>query len=120
MQPIDQVIEQTAATFACARADMLSRSRRRSVVFARQAAMWAVRQRYPSIPLDLIGQTIGGRHYTTVMYAIAAAERRAQSNTWYRAQLAHILERLAPRTPRSPDLVVDTNPIASQQTAASR
>ena len=61
------------------------------IVAARQAAMWAIRQRYPSLSLELIGTTLGGRHYSTVMHGLAAAEQRAQRDSKYREQLQQLI-----------------------------
>ena len=75
-------------------AELIGRSRKRPIVEARQAAMWAIRQRYPSLSLETIGTLLGGRHYSTVMHALAAVEQRAQRRVEYRVQLQHVLDRL--------------------------
>jgi chromosomal replication initiation ATPase DnaA len=77
-----------------ARLLLIGRSRKRPIVEARQAAMWAIRQRYPSLSLETIGTLLGGRHYSTVMHALAAVEQRAQRRVEYRIQLQHVLDRL--------------------------
>ena len=70
--------------------ELVGRSRKRPIVEARHAAMWAIRRRYPSISLEVIG----GRHYTTVMHALVSVEARAQQNAIYRMQLQHVLARV--------------------------
>jgi chromosomal replication initiator protein len=96
MQLIDEVLSQTADIFGRTPAELVGRSRRRPVVEARQAAMWALRQRYPSLSLETIGAAMGGRHYTTVMHALAAVEKRAQRSATYRGLLHHLLVRVMP------------------------
>jgi len=75
---VERVLSQTAEVFARTPAELIGRSRKRPLVEARQAAMWAIRQRYPSLSLETIGTILGGRHYSTVMHALAAVEQRAQ------------------------------------------
>jgi chromosomal replication initiation ATPase DnaA len=78
--------------------NLVGRSRKRQIVEARQAAMWAIRQRYPSLSLETIGTAVGGRHYTTVMHALEAVEERAQRNAAYRVQLQHLIARVTARS----------------------
>jgi chromosomal replication initiator protein len=94
MQLVERVLSQTAEVFARTPAELIGRSRKRPIVEARQAAMWAIRQRYPSLSLETIGTLLGGRHYSTVMHALAAVEQRAQRRVDYRVQLQHVLDRL--------------------------
>jgi chromosomal replication initiator protein len=94
MQLVERVLSQTAEVFARTPAELIGRSRKRPIVEARQAAMWAIRQRYPSLSLENIGTLLGGRHYSTVMHALAAVEQRAQRRVEYRVQLQHVLDRL--------------------------
>ena len=94
MQLVERVLSQTAEVFARTPAELIGRSRKRPIVEARQAAMWAIRQRYPSLSLETIGTLLGGRHYSTVMHALAAVEERAQRRVEYRVQLQHVLDRL--------------------------
>ena len=94
MQLVERVLSQTAEVFARTPAELIGRSRKRPIVEARQAAMWAIRQRYPSLSLATIGTLLGGRHYSTVMHALAAVEQRAQRRVEYRVQLQHVLDRL--------------------------
>ena len=75
---VERVLSQSAEVFARTPAELIGRSRKRPLVEARQAAMWAIRQRYPSLSLKTIGTLLGGRHYNTVMHALAAVEQRAQ------------------------------------------
>ena len=100
MHLVDTIVCHTADVFQRTPAELVGRSRKHSIVVARQAAMWAIRQRYPSLSLETIGGAIGGRHYTTVQHALVAVEDRAQQDAEYRAQLHHVIARLAPATIR--------------------
>ena len=94
MQLLDPILASTAAVFQRTTEELVGRSRKRPIVEARHAAMWAIRRRYPSISLEVIGSVIGGRHYTTVMHALVSVEARAQQNAVYRMQLQHVLARV--------------------------
>jgi len=94
MQLVDTILTQTAEVFQRTPAELVGRSRKRPIVAARQAAMWAIRQRYPSLSLEVIGTALGGRHYSTVMHGLAAVEQRAQDNSTYREQLQHLIVRV--------------------------
>jgi chromosomal replication initiator protein len=98
MQLLDPILTSTAAVFQRTTEELVGRSRKRPIVEARHAAMWAIRRRYPSIPLEVIGSVIGGRHYTTVMHALVIVEERAQQNAVYRMQLQHVLARVTTST----------------------
>jgi chromosomal replication initiator protein len=98
---IEKILTQTAEVFARTPAELIGRSRKRPIVEARQAALWAVRQRYPSLSLETIGTAVGGRHYSTVMHALSAVEQRAARQVEYRVQLQHVMERVASRSERT-------------------
>src|SRR6266508_6152435 len=95
MHLVDTILSQTADIFARTPAELIGRSRKRPIVEARQAAMWAMRQRYPSLSLETIGTALGGRHYSTVMHALVAVEERAQRRMDYRLQLECVMERVS-------------------------
>jgi chromosomal replication initiation ATPase DnaA len=94
MDPVRRIVEHTAAVFDCTIEELLGRSRKQPLAEARQAAMWAIRQRYPSLSLMQIGEATGGRHYTTVMHGLTAAEQRAADSIVYREQLQRLLHRV--------------------------
>ena len=95
MHIVDTILSQTAEVFRRTPDELVGRSRQRQIVEARQAAMWAIRQRYPSLSLETIGTALGGRHYTTVMHALDAVEERARRNAAYRIQLQHLIARIS-------------------------
>ena len=95
MHVVDTILSQTAEVFRRTPDELVGRSRQRQIVEARQAAMWAIRQRYPSLSLETIGTALGGRHYTTVMHALEAVEERARRNAAYRIQLQQLIARIA-------------------------
>jgi chromosomal replication initiation ATPase DnaA len=94
MDPVRAIVEHAAVVFKRTPEELLGRSRKQPIAEARQAAMWAVRQRYPSIPLEGIGRAIGGRHYTTVMHALTTVEERAVYDPVYAENLCRLLIRI--------------------------
>jgi hypothetical protein len=69
------------------RAELISASRKRHIVEARQAAAWVLRHAYPRISLQTIGELIGGRDHTTVIYAIARTAERMRADQLLDTQL---------------------------------
>jgi chromosomal replication initiation ATPase DnaA len=98
-QLLDTILVCTADVFHRTPAELVGRSRARPIVEARQAAMWALRRRYPSLSLEAIGHALGGRHYSTVMHALVTVEERAQRSAAYRAQLQRLISQVMPTTP---------------------
>ena len=84
---IAQIVETAARTFEVSRAALLRRSRQRHIVQARQALAWALRQTHPELSLAAIGDLLGGRDHTTVMWALEAAEQRARDDPRYALRL---------------------------------
>jgi len=95
MQVVDTILTQAAEVFRCTVDELVGRSRKRPLVEARQATMWAIRQRYPSLSLETIGTAVGRRHYTTVMHALTVVEARAKRSATYRGQLQRLMARLS-------------------------
>lgn len=71
---IRRVQETVAAYFGIRARDLVSRSRRRSVTFPRQLAMFLCRD-VLDVSLPEIGQTFGGKNHTTVRHACAKIAR---------------------------------------------
>jgi chromosomal replication initiation ATPase DnaA len=94
MRPVRTIVEHAAIVFERTPEELLGNSRKQPIAEARQAAMWAVRQRYPSISLKEIGSAIGKRHHTTVGHALAAVELRASQDPAYAARLQQLLTRI--------------------------
>lgn len=69
-----QIIEQVARRNDLSSKDLRSDSRRRKVAYARQEAMWELRQR-TTLSLPRIGYFFG-RHHATVIYGLRKFEER--------------------------------------------
>ncbi|GAA3281944.1 chromosomal replication initiator protein DnaA [Nesterenkonia halobia] len=80
----EQIIDATAEYYSFTVDDLMSKSRNRTLVTARQIAMYLLRE-LTEMSLPKIGQALGGRDHTTVIYAERKirelmAERRAVFN----------------------------------------
>nr|WP_246836346.1 chromosomal replication initiator protein DnaA [Nesterenkonia sp. NBAIMH1] len=80
----EQIINATAEYYHFAVEELMSKSRNRTLVTARQIAMYLLRE-LTEMSLPKIGQALGGRDHTTVIYAERKirelmAERRAVFN----------------------------------------
>jgi chromosomal replication initiator protein len=70
---------------------LVGRSQRRHVVYARQALAWVLRRTHPELSLAAIGDVLGGRDHTTILWAIEAAERRAKADPRYALRLSALV-----------------------------
>lgn len=72
---VRQIIAETAADHRIPVDEMLSERRQRHLVYARQDAMWRIRQQ-TTFSLPRIGGFFGGMDHTTVLHGIRAHEAR--------------------------------------------
>ena len=76
------ILEAVASEFEVAVDEILSPRRTARIVEARQAAIYTCRE-LTQLPLTAIGQRVGGRDHSTVIYALArVSERRASQPTF--------------------------------------
>ena len=75
---------------------LLGRDRSREVVLPRQVAMYLLREE--SISLPQIGQALGGRDHTTVMYACDKVNGMIEQDDRLRRQIIGIREQLYGRS----------------------
>ncbi|CAN5250707.1 chromosomal replication initiator protein DnaA [soil metagenome] len=88
---IDQVLILTCAAFEVSHDELVSTSRTARVAWARQVAMYLAR-RHTGASLPAIGERLGGRNHTTVMYGCRKASERLAADPTAQA-LVHDLER---------------------------
>jgi chromosomal replication initiator protein len=63
----DQIIQKVADTYGITRERLLGRDRSRQIALPRQIAMYLLRQE-ANVSLPQIGEALGGRDHTTIMY----------------------------------------------------
>jgi chromosomal replication initiator protein len=92
VQP-DEVIRKVAEVFGVAIERMLGRERTREVALPRQIAMYLLREE-SNISLPQIGDTLGGRDHTTVMYGCDKIADLLERDDRLRRQVIEIREQL--------------------------
>lgn len=100
----DNVIRAAAREFEVPHYQIVSSDRRQHVARARIAAMWCIRRVYPDLALAEIGRLFGGRHHTTVLYALAQADARRTRDGRYAGQLERVVRSCRPTEPLASEL----------------
>ena len=88
-----QVLSAVANAFGISRERLLGRDRSREVALPRQIAMYLMRE-VGNISLPQIGNAIGGRDHTTVMYACEKVADLIESDDRLRRQVLQLREQL--------------------------
>jgi chromosomal replication initiator protein len=89
----DQVLYAVANAFGISPQKILSRDRTKDVALPRQVTMYLLREE-ANISLPQIGEAIGGRDHTTVMYACDKIADMIERDDRLRRQLIQIREQL--------------------------
>lgn len=94
----DEVVRKVAETFGVAMDRMLGRDRSREVALPRQIAMYLLRQE-ANISLPQIGDALGGRDHTTIMYGCDKIADLLERDDRLRRQVIEIRELLYGSSP---------------------
>ena len=89
----NEVIRKVAESFGVALDRILSRERSREVALPRQIAMYLLRQE-SNISLPQIGEALGGRDHTTIMYGIDKIADLLERDDHLRRQVIDIRQQL--------------------------
>jgi chromosomal replication initiator protein len=87
------IIETVASTFGVTPADLKSRKRDKETAFARQVAMYLIREETKS-PLAQIGKELGDRDHSTVIHACGKIAAELESNPHLRRQILDIRDKI--------------------------
>ncbi|MFO3797961.1 MAG: chromosomal replication initiator protein DnaA, partial [Anaerolineales bacterium] len=88
-----RIIEVVARAFNLSSEKLLSRDRSRQVALPRQIAMYLLREE-ANASLPQIGEALGGRDHTTVMYAIEKVREMIERDDMLRRQVIQIRQQL--------------------------
>ncbi len=88
-----EILEAVARHYRVSLADLCGKTREHSIAWARQVAMYLLRQETP-ISLPRIGQHLGGRDHTTIMHGCARVGQALTHDERTRADIASILSSL--------------------------
>ena len=92
VQP-DDIVRRVAEVFGVTVERLLSRDRSREIALPRQIAMYLLREE-AKISLPQIGERLGGRDHTTVMYGCDKIAEMLESDERIRRQVIEVKERL--------------------------
>ncbi len=92
-----QIMDSVANSFGISKEQMLGRERTRQVALPRQVAMYLLREE-ANFSLPQIGDTMGGRDHTTVMYACKQIADLLERDHRLRRQVVDIREQLYGQT----------------------
>jgi chromosomal replication initiator protein len=87
------VVDVVAASFGITPEKLLGRDRTRAAALPRQVVMYLLRQE-ANVSLPQIGEAMGGRDHTTVMYACDKVADLIERDDRLRRQVLQIRERL--------------------------
>ena len=90
---VSRVMEATAAEFGVTAAEICSARRAARIVEARHVAIFLCRE-VTDLPLATIGQRIGGRDHSTVLYSLARVDKRRAAEPKFRERLGRLLASL--------------------------
>ncbi len=88
-----RVVDVVASVFGISTEKLLGRDRTREVALPRQVAMYLLRQE-ANVSLPQIGQVLGGRDHTTVIYACEKVAELIEKDELLRRQIFQIREQL--------------------------
>ena len=89
----NQVVSAVATAFGITNERLIGRDRTREIALPRQVAMYLLRE-VANISLPQIGQALGGRDHTTVMYACDKVADLLERDDHFRRQVMQIREQL--------------------------
>ncbi len=91
---VARIIEITAEYFNVTPEEILSGSRKREVVRARQMAMYVVRN-FTQTPLERIGKEFGNKDHSTVIYACRKMAQMLEDDRYLQEVLGHIRKKIS-------------------------
>lgn len=93
-----RVVDVVASVFGISKEKLLSRERTREVALPRQVVMYLLREE-ANVSLPQIGEVLGGRDHTTVIYACEKVADMIERDDHLRRQIIQIRETLYGRRP---------------------
>ncbi len=87
------IIQSVAEFYDINTSDLINRCRRKEVVYPRQVAMFLMREELKK-SFPFIGEKLGGRDHTTVMYACEKLHKEVEKNETLQQELILIKERM--------------------------
>lgn len=86
---IDDIVEKVCSHYGVSQQNVFGKSRKRDYVQVRQISMYLA-QKYTKMPASRIGQLIGNRDHSTVIYSCNTVESRLRTDETFSAELSSI------------------------------
>lgn len=90
---VDKILDEIARTFGVSVADIKSKKRNSSVSNARQCAAYVIRE-VTGMSMKEIGDNLGGRDHSTVVYALQKCEKNIKENSALNSTIRDIINNI--------------------------
>lgn len=90
---VERIINEVARTYNVLPADIRSSKRSANISTARQVSAYAIRE-ITQIPMAQIGDELGGRDHSTIVYQIKQAEKNIEKNPRYKETVEDIVKNI--------------------------
>ncbi|MFI3207064.1 MAG: helix-turn-helix domain-containing protein, partial [Clostridia bacterium] len=90
---VDKILEEVSRTFGCTKEDIISTKRNAKISKARQVSSYIVRE-VTQMPMSTIGEMLGGRDHSTIVYSINQVEEKIKKDPSMRATVEDITKNI--------------------------
>ncbi len=90
---VERIISEVGRTYNVIPADIRSSKRNSNISTARQVSAYAIRE-ITQIPMAQIGEELGGRDHSTIVYQIKQAEKNIEKNPRYKETVEDIIKNI--------------------------
>ena len=90
---IETIIQTVARNFNVTYNDLISQKRTSNIAYARQVAMYLSRE-LTSLSLQTVGDSFGGRDYSTVIHACGKIKQRVESDSSFYKELVQLISEI--------------------------
>lgn len=90
---VDRILQQVSITYDVSVEDIKSKKRSSNISNARQIAMYIMKQ-ITSLKLEEIGERLGGKNHSTVIYSISQVENQMKTDPTLKAQIEDIIKNI--------------------------
>jgi chromosomal replication initiator protein len=93
---VDRILEEVSRNYGVTTSDILSQKRNSKISLARQVVIYVIRE-ITQMPMESIGESIGHRDHSTVVYSIQQIERRMKTDPSVKANVEDIIKNIRDR-----------------------
>ncbi|MFI3325098.1 MAG: chromosomal replication initiator protein DnaA [Clostridia bacterium] len=90
---IDKILEEVGRTYGCTKEDIESSKRNAKISTARQVAAFIIRKT-TNLSMNAIGETLGGRDHSTIVYAIQQIEDKTKTDLYLKNTIEDITKNI--------------------------